>query len=273
MQDIKWIIQKDIFGNESKLIKVLDNSGTRYELMSKQDIIIASEKTISLVTSCDTTGINKNSTNAFFYGSTHMMPRIERETKWQHCCTLKNYECHKYYPIFREYLLNKDYYFLPFGELECLNSARSFGNKVFIKPDKAFKTFSGHVVNLEDDWSEGLDLVDEQDLILVTSPKEIKAEYRFVICKEKIVSASQYFPEQNNINSGNIFKYVSELTDRYQPDPIYTIDIADTCSGYKMLEMNSMSCTGLYECDLEKVVECVNNTVSELIEDEICYHT
>jgi len=50
----------------------------------------------------------------------------------------------------------------------------------------------------------------------------------------------------------------------YRPDPIYMMDICVSGNKLHLLELNSFSCSGLYQCDPSAVV----NTVKELALDE-----
>lgn len=271
MNEIIWIVQKDVFNNEARFVEALANTKTRYELFDKQDLTLHTIWKNDCSTGNDE--ITSNAINAFFYGSTHLIPQIDKKTKWLYFCTLNNYTCHKYYPVFRKYILNKDYYLLPLNELAEIKSARAFGYKVFIKPDRGFKSFNGMVVNLEDEWQEDINIT--SDLVLVSSPKEIKEEYRFVVCGTEIIDGCMYKPDQCKIKNSSITDYAKNIAalDVYNPDPMFTMDIALTDGGPKLLEINSFSCAELYACDLEKVITKANKVANDIVEDMICSRT
>ena len=50
----------------------------------------------------------------------------------------------------------------------------------------------------------------------------------------------------------------------WQPDLVYSVDIARQLGGYYLLEINSFASAGIYACDAEKLVK----RVSELAEDK-----
>lgn len=55
------------------------------------------------------------------------------------------------------------------------------------------------------------------------------------------------------------YKYCKSICDLYTPDKIFTIDIAKMSdNSYKILEIGSFCCAGLYNMDFEKVVNDVD---------------
>ena len=44
----------------------------------------------------------------------------------------------------------------------------------------------------------------------------------------------------------------------WAPDPIFVVDVCATDDGPRLLELNSFSCSDLYGCDFEPIVDAVD---------------
>ena len=139
-------------------------------------------------------------------------------------------------------------------------------NCTYCRPDSGLKPFGGMVLELwrgglERQWAWVENFTQPSDFILVSNPKTIQEEYRF-ICAEgrEIVAASKYksryvldvsiaVPEAARIKCQEI------LDTGFCPDPMFVLDL---CKGadnnYYLLEVNAFSTAGLYDCDLKAVV-------------------
>ena len=84
-------------------------------------------------------------------------------------------------------LLNSDYYILPYGEF--VN--RKLTN-VFIKPESGLKEFVGQVFDGDYQKLSPFGEIDPNTLVVVSETKEIKAEFRYVICGGKVITGSEY---------------------------------------------------------------------------------
>jgi hypothetical protein len=191
-----------------------------------------------------------------------------------------------YMPHFpSEHLLNNDYVFVPIGEV-IKNSSFFFNlfqtNQLFIKDNAVFKKIPAKVLTADNikgylELYKDTHFIEDYELVLVSSPKEIYSEHRFVIVEGKVVAQSTYMWK----GSQYIIREVSEaalalaekLAKTYKktkvtpeevtmPAGCYTMDIAmqgtnDKDVVPKLLELNSFSCAGLYACDLDAVVDAV----------------
>jgi hypothetical protein len=218
-----------------------------------------------------------------FQGSLNLARQLRREKKWIPgvWCNLDNFKCSMYYPYFGKYLLNSDYFFIPVFELKRrkkeLYTKFGLDNCLYIRPDSGFKTFTGKAVNFEEfdtDYEWMTEFSDRNSLSLVASPKKICAEYRFVICNKKVITGSTY-RKTDKIEHCNIginshgdareawFYAQSRCTIDWEPDSVYVMDICkvrgDLFYEFKILELNSFSCSGLYSCDLDIIVEKVSD--------------
>jgi hypothetical protein len=139
-------------------------------------------------------------------------------------------------------------------------------NCIFIRPNSGAKTFTGQIIKKEELDKDILAFSNyaakpiDQILSVVYSPKCIESEYRFVIVDRKVVTGSQYirngktyYSKKYSVESEELaFKIAQE---EWQPDISYTLDICKSNGEYYLLEVNSFSCSGLYKCDVEKIVK------------------
>ena len=137
--------------------------------------------------------------------------------------------------------------------------------KMHIRPLDLDKAFVGKVYNLNE-WM----LVnvknysnDENIRCWLSLPKEIKSEYRCWVINGKLVEISQYRlddkPYRLRILDSDLFKDFQQLSDLYHPAECFVIDIADTNSGYKIIEYNPIHGSGWYAADVNNILfEYVN---------------
>jgi hypothetical protein len=200
--------------------------------------------------------------------------------------TWRNYECTSYYPSLAKYMLNTPYSMIPFGDLDRLQDHlfEVYGNNdcIFIRPNDGVKTFTGTVLaRTVMNRKRSMDLmgfneeeVKSNDLCVISEPRNIIREWRFVVINDKVVTGSLYkersSPSQLSINMENIdfdgknatsstinsFALAHRVAQDYHPDDHYTVDICETKDGeFHLLEIGSLGCAGLYACDRERIVE------------------
>lgn len=190
--------------------------------------------------------------------------------------TEENYKCTNYYKYFGNYLFNSEYVIMTVSEtcrqidfLEKILGEKETG-RIFIRPDSGMKSFSGMVfINrnpyFTQDWGYVKHNTSEDDLVIISSPKKILSEWRFVVIDGKVVTGSIYkmdydvsLEPADPISDKHMFDFAQKMADKYQPNIAFTIDLAIGIKGeIGLLELNSFSCAGLYACDMDKIVEAV----------------
>lgn len=169
-----------------------------------------------------------------------------------------------------EHFFNSDAIWLPFGSIfekkELLQDF--FGDNIFIRPDSGFKSFTGFSININDLETElhatkQLKNPGNQDLCLISKKKPILGEYRFVICDKKVVTGSQYRWDNKLDIRIDVHHECWEYAEKvaafdWQLDLCYVVDIFLSEDGPKIGEFNSFASSGLYNCDMDKIVEAVN---------------
>ena len=204
-----------------------------------------------------------------FQGSMEEAQRLQRIKRWipGPWLTPKNYECTKYYAHLGDYLFNDTYIMLPRGDLlrklDWLYDSVFHGfYTLFFRPSSGMKPFTAAVYSkfdLVSVWDFIRDYTEPESLIVVSTPKIVKAEWRFVCSKGDVLTGCQYekqgkieyqpgYPEEARA-------LAEEVCKQYEPDPIFVVDICLTENGtYRLMEINSFSCGGLYACEMEPIV-------------------
>lgn len=213
-------------------------------------------------------------------GSIQFVSEIQRKCKWipGTYYTKEKYLCSSYYPYFGEHLLNSDYIILPFGDLtrrkEWIFDTLGEDRTIFLRPNSGGKVFTGTLINKET-FEKDIHLlgpynIDKGELCVVSRPYNLTIENRYVVVKNKVITGSSYRDEKNRIIENHVplvdFDWIQGILDevRYEPDPAWVVDTCITKGGKQaILEINSFSCSGLYGCDMDKVVKAVNEVALE----------
>ena len=163
-------------------------------------------------------------------------------------CMLNRLDVVKYLP-FSHVKMFEEYRFAPF----------------FLRPDVVTKTFAGHIVYEALDIStlEQCTSVSDDTWCVVAPERSIIAEFRYVIVNGKVITGSQY--RRDNVldvridtmpGADKLAQAIAEY--EWQADTVYVCDIAETPYGFKVIELNSFSCAGLYACDKRKIALAVS---------------
>lgn len=213
-----------------------------------------------------------------FYGTLNFGSKILRETKWIPCayCNLPELQCVNYYPALGTFLLNDDYVMLPFGDLirkkDHLYEMLGDADCLFIRPNSGMKPFGGQVLERERfelDVGRLKNAMFPHELCVVSSPKNVEDEWRFVVVQGKIVASSKYISAGEVISSTDVPNEAKDLAEAvvrtgFSPDSAWTLDICRTRRNeYRLLEVNCFSCAGLYACDLKPIVTAVSKAAIE----------
>lgn len=191
-------------------------------------------------------------------------------------CTVENYLCSRYMSHFGKYLFNDRYAMVSLSELQRQKFFYYgvFGKEalLFIRPDSGQKPFQAQLVDLLDiDRFVEYRGDQKHQIVIISSPKNIRGEWRFVVTKDQEIIAMSTYRYQGQITKipsapDGATTLVKELLNvGYYPDPVFCMDIAEDNDGnYWLLEINSFSSAGLYACNKERIV----TRVSEITERE-----
>lgn len=214
-----------------------------------------------------------------FLGSIEMTNMVQR--KLTSCypvayCTQRNYLCSNYMSHFGKYLFNDRYAIISLAELRrnLFFYYGIFGKEcmMFIRPDSGQKPFQAQLVDLQDferfyERSKSI----EHELVVVSTPKTIKGEWRFVVSSDKDIISQSTYRYQGQVckipsapvKAIELVKEMLQIT--YYPDSVFVMDVCEDADGnYWLLELNSFSSAGLYECNKRDIVK----KVGEIAEKE-----
>lgn len=173
-------------------------------------------------------------------------------------------------------MLNYDGIVTTFGEPKFPSEfIKEKTDKIFVRPCDDGKVFSGQINTFEQliQWktkvkqmmqkfelgkNEG---IQPDKKILIAPVKEIFNEYRFFIVDGKVITGSAYkcgeVVKSSLCIDKNPTEFAQKMTDIWQPDKAFVMDICSTIEGYKIIEINSLNSSGFYLCDMDKVVEAL----------------
>lgn len=185
--------------------------------------------------------------------------------------TPQNYECNYYYTQLQiEKLLNGQCAFLPWKHLEVYGDKlfNLFGERLFIRPNEGYKTFTGTTVGKKYFFRE-LEIIKNlpsseikpDTLVLISSAEKLPyTEYRFLMLDDKILSYTSYSTRPEQVHPGvpekDLFSFVGSLD--YRPDWCYTVDVCLHNGQLKVVEYNSGVCAGWYDMDYNKIIKEFN---------------
>lgn len=105
----------------------------------------------------------------------------------------------------------------------------------------------------------GGDLFNQNSQIVLSSMKNVYAEWRLFVIHNQIITGSQYRPYIDELVPDDVFHLAREMIKIWDPHDIFAIDICDTDNGLKVVECNGFNNCGFYKSDVVKLV----NEVSE----------
>jgi len=250
-----WVIQNNV-ANEERYDDFIHAVGKLYDYEIVKVIPFSNELTPD---------INPPSPT-MVYGSTTLTMRIAPKKGWK-VFTNENFDFTVWRDKWAGNILNEDATVGTFRKVELPKVATEF----FIRPVKDNKAFSGTVMDFWEyqQWlgrlrvnEQASDLdFDMDEVVLVSSLKNIKQEIRFWIIGGEIITHSMYKIgdrvqyHEETMTSPDAVSFVKRMIDIWQPDDAFVLDVALVEDGYKVLEINTINCAGLYKANVFKLVD------------------
>jgi len=137
--------------------------------------------------------------------------------------------------------------------------------RIFVRPDAGDKEFDAEVVAPQH-FNRFVNYFDKDYRIVVSQPTHIHKEWRIVIKNGEFVTGSTY-----RVNGRLLSKRMSFEDDcsliiwtvtkaaKNIDIPLFCLDVALTDYGYKVVELTSINCAGLYDCDINKVLLAIDS--------------
>lgn len=224
-----------------------------------------------------------------FYGSINMAPIITNHLNTCFPVVFENFDkfkCSSYWPHLSSFLFNDKHELISFGKFKenKFDYYSKYGKDamIFIRPDDGNKTFSGQLLDLQDfERFINNNIVcnaKDEDLIVVSTPKNIISEYRFIVTdKKQILGKSCYkFNQKLTTVPGapegatNIVRKILDVG--HYPARVFAIDIVeDEDRNYWLMEFNSFNSCGLYAADKTTIVKEVSAIAMEEYEKNKLY--
>ena len=140
--------------------------------------------------------------------------------------------------------------------------------QIFARPDSPLKLLTGQIASFESFDADleymGFYEFPASSLVVVSSPKTVEREWRFVAANRDIITGCLYcengqFESKPQID-GSAKLLAQEIAScDYSPDPVWIIDICQTSDGeYHLLEIGGFSFADLYACDKSDIVNAVS---------------
>jgi hypothetical protein len=190
--------------------------------------------------------------------------------------TFERYKCSAYYSYFGPYLFNDKYCMMSLKEIvrQKYEVWGHYGKDslIFLRPDSGEKTFQAGMVDIIDLpklWDANKDV--EHELMLVSTPKNVLWEGRFVVSKSRGIIASSTYRFQGKVciipsvptETTAFCKQLLQKVD-YVPDPVFCLDICqDTDKNCWLMELTSFSSAGLYATDKKEIITKVSEIAIE----------
>jgi hypothetical protein len=264
-----WLIEADVFGRSFEPVKVeIRQQGMVWEVVQPGPFLNGVIPRVNGHRLTDRDCV-------VFSGTFPLMRHIQLHYPWipGGWCTAEHFECSTYYPHFGRRLLNQAHAILTVEEAlsEVGEIFAQFGRKgeVFARPCSGQKTFTGRCVDREAFVLALESARYARGTVLVAAPQEISQEWRVVVSRGQFVAASLYRTNGRHTESPGCPRDVRAYVDRllaevpYRPDPIYMMDLCACGNDLFLLELNSFSCSGLYQCDPAAVVKEVKGLAIE----------
>ncbi len=142
----------------------------------------------------------------------------------------------------------------------------SQADMVFARPTSVHKLFVGRRI-LRDQFETALapTRYEPATMVLIAEPKAIGREWRVVVSGNEVIAGSQYaVAAVRNVEPGvpdEVLEYVRVVLSDvgWRPDDLFMLDVCESEGQFRLVELNSFSCSWLYACDLQRVVEAASH--------------
>lgn len=206
-----------------------------------------------------------------------LMRHVQLRRRWVPggWCSFERLRCSTYYAYFGPHLLNRAYTLMPAVEAirqaDRLFQVHGRNGQVFVRPDPVWKTFRGaSVTRAAFDLALAPARHDPTTLVVVAEPRRVEREWRLVVAQGAVVAASQYFVRGELDTTPGCPAEVRSFAERvldqvaWRPDPLFMLDVGESDGQLHVVELNSFSCSGLYECELAPVVVAASDTARRI---------
>jgi ATP-grasp domain, R2K clade family 3 len=269
MASPSWLIQADVFGRSSDPVRAaLRRRGLGGAVVQPRSFLLG--------VSPDVAGRRLGPGDCVvFWGTYPLMRHIQIHHRWVPggWCSADEFECDRYYPAFGQRLLNHESVTLgldeALGRADEVFARFASSGRVFIRPGGLEKVFTGRCVDRAGFDAALTSARYAHGRVLVARPRPVGAEWRLVVARGAFVAASRYRTDgRSDVSPGcpaevRAFGEQALAGAGWQPDPIFMLDVCESGGSLWVLELNSFSCSGVYACDADAVVETASQLAAE----------
>jgi hypothetical protein len=253
-----WVIQSNLY--KEKMYEVVMDTVQRFNLSYSE------HKVVPFVGDLEPEA-HPASNNVICLGS-YSMRHIAKKNAW-HPGVFDIYD--QDFEIQRshwgEHMLNFNSSVLRFGDVVFDEDIK------FVRPTTDSKVFSGRIFEREEFEQWQVDLANMgptngstltmDTLVQVSEPLNIFSEYRFWVVKGKVVTSSMYKRGDQVFYSPEVDQrftdYVNHVISIWSPHETFVIDVADTASGLRIVEPNTLNASGFYAGNMQKLIFALEN--------------
>lgn len=203
------------------------------------------------------------------YGSTTMIKNAKAKG-WNPGIffDIEKFCCSKWKEMYGDYMFNNE------GYVSALKDLKDLPEMFFLRPNNDLKDFSGSTVSPEglqrfiESVSAGGFLFDENLPVFVAPIKGIHKEWRCFMVDGKVAASSQYRFRSSLRLDNQVPNEVKEFAERmaaiWSPEKAFVMDVCETMDReLRILELNCFNASGVYHCDVDAIVEAVENLFKE----------
>jgi len=255
-----WVLQENFFdpGAFAELRRQLEAQDTPHA------VVRVNARTLALDPPLDVAG-------AVFVCGSSSLGRVARLRGWDPGYIDENIDYRLLARHYGEHMLNHDAVCMPLSQA-------SVDSDLFVRPVGDGKSFAGGVKSPAEfaawrdatlvDLARGVMLrMGADDLVAIARPKVIHAEYRLRVVEGAIVSASLYRRGGVACVSApvddRVLAFGRERLSQWSPNRAFSLDIADTPDGLKVVEINSINSSAFYAGDIGAFVAAINRMASD----------
>lgn len=253
---LHWVIQDNLINPQTRDTLVL--------LLKERKVPFTLVKLVPFFHQIDGE-VEADGRGIFVYGSTGL-GEVAKARGWRPGYFDQNLDYELMLKHYGELALNAGAVCAPLGELpramECFFIRPVLDNKSFagtIMTWDEFEAFRAGVANIADEEDATLRLSDRVVMAPLTA---IRAEYRLFVVGGVVVTASRYKLDDRVESSvqvpAEVINFAENAVELWQPNDAFTIDIAETDVGLRVIELNSANSAGFYACDIGQIIDAVN---------------
>lgn len=215
-------------------------------------------------------------TDIWPFGSTNLA-RIAKKYNWDPGSMYnENHDFEVYSKYYKQNMLNSDGIICSLEESIPVLESGKVTYTFFARPTKDTKMFSGQLFTVDSwkDWikdltdSSVLNSASKESRVLLAPLKQTQQEIRCWIVDKKPVTMSQYkignrvvYQNQDNNEEAQIF--ATKMAKLFSPAEAYVLDICLYNDEYKIVEINTINCSGFYDGDMSKLIQAIENKFSK----------